>query len=599
MIAQLNLRWKLALSNAIIVILAVAITGTIAARQLARDNIEQLTTTLQQKTSAINALCKPLIQEGRLEEVREQVRVLDRALNARVTIIAPDGSVLAESRRPYHELDNHLQRSEVQQALETGSGTALRYSSSVHYDLLYVAQHMRDSNGAMIALTRVAYPLLEVAQRRNALIGNLVVASIGGVTIAVLIGFWWAGRLSQPLRAMTAAANAFRQGDFSQRIVPVGNKQDVLGVLADTFNALAEALQQRLDIITDERNRLQAILTALDEGVVAVDTQQQVIMMNGAAADILDCDIPQVRCPLWECSRDPTVRETLDAVLADGVTRQQNYSCWSQRRSLQELSIELHCSTFADQQQHIVGAVLVLHDVSQRRRIEHMRRDFVANVSHELKTPLAAIRGLVETVLDDPDMPQAIRHRFIGKVSDQCLRLSSIVMDLLTLSRAEVGSNSCEWEIIDVGSLLRQSSHQLKTTAEDNAITLNNDLPQHPLPVRGDPELLHQAFDNLIDNAVKYTPQGGTVTVLARIEQQQLHCEIRDNGIGITAKHIERIWERFYRVDKARSREVGGTGLGLSIVRHVVQSHGGHISVSSTPGEGSTFTLSLPLVSQG
>ena len=600
MLSTLNLRWKFALSSAVVVVLAVAVTGAIAARQLARDNVDQLTTTLVQKTALLNRICQPLVMEGQLDELRVQLRALDRELQARLTIIAPDGNVLAESRRPYHELDNHLQRYEVQEALAatSGSGSAVRYSTSVNYDLLYVAQRMHDTNGELIGFSRVAYPLVEVQQRRNALIGNLIVACLVGVTVAILLALWSAGRLARPLRAMTEAANAYRQGDFSQRIAPGANKQDVIGVLADTFNALAEELQQRLGIITDERNRLQAILAALDEGVVAVDTQQRVVMMNAAAADILDCDIPAYRCAIWECCRDPNILQTLDAVIRNGATHKHTFTCWSKRRSNQELTVELHCGTFRDQQERTVGAVLVLHDISQRRRLEHMRRDFVANVSHELKTPLAAIRGLVETILDDPDMPSDIRQRFIGKVSDQCLRLSSIVMDLLTLSRAEVGGDAQDWECIDAAAVIRQSCRQLEATAQDKGTQLSWEIPQIPLPVRGDAELLRQAIDNLIDNAIKYTPRDGRVSVEVVVEDEQLACAICDSGIGITASHIERIWERFYRVDKARSREVGGTGLGLSIVRHVVQSHGGRISVQSTPGEGSCFTVYLPLLSQ-
>src|SRR5690606_30086121 len=243
----------------------------------------------------------------------------------------------------------------------------------------------------------------------------------------------------------------------------------------------------------------------------------------------------------------------------------------------------------------VAGAVVMLNDVTELRRLEAIRREFVANVSHELKTPITAIRGLVETVLDDEEMPADTRRDFVARIKDQSLRLSTLVTDLLTLSRLESGGELRELAPIDLRPSVRDSVTALAGMAEAKRIRVHTDLPEYPVRVLGDVESLRLLINNLFDNAIKYTPAGGEVTLRVGIEDTVARLDVIDNGIGIEPKDQERIFQRFYRVDKARSRELGGTGLGLAIVKHVCFAHGGEVGVQSVPGSGSTFSVRLPL----
>ncbi len=236
-----------------------------------------------------------------------------------------------------------------------------------------------------------------------------------------------------------------------------------------------------------------------------------------------------------------------------------------------------------------------IRDIDRSRRLEIVRRDFVANVSHELKTPVTAIRGLVETIIDDPDMPETTKYRFLGKIKGQCSRLSTLVTDLLALSRLESQDQTSCNEKIDLRDSIHESVHALTLSGEEKLITLRTDIPKNAVQICGDEEALRQAIDNLLDNAVKYTPAGGNIWVRLLTNQSQAIIEVKDTGIGIDRQAQPRIFERFFRVDRARSRALGGTGLGLSIVKHVALSHNGSVDVESVLGKGSTFRISLPL----
>lgn len=596
MLASFNLRWRFALSNAIVIILAMCITGLIAVQKLNEQSRKQLSNTLTNKISLLKEIITPQLNSevnAPNESLDSSLRRLDRAIGARLTVISADGQVVSDSRRRASELDNHGERPEVLEAVGRGSGHATRFSTSVGHEMIYVAQAV--DNESFSGILRIAYPLRDLDERRAGLIRSILVASLVGLLIAILLGIYTAGHISSPLQRISEAATAYGEGDYSQRVAVDSQRKDAFANLGRTFNALAEELEHRLTIITDERNRLQAVLSALNEGVIAVDRSSQVVLLNQPAAQLLDLSLPAPRAPLWELCRNPDILNATEAVLQDGQRRQLSIALFNRHRPNQEIAVEVHTTTFNDEYGQAAGAVMVLHDVSDRRLLETMRRDFVANVSHELKTPLAAIRGLVETVLDDPEMPRDTRQRFVEKISDQCLRLTSIVMDLLTLSRAEARHDAHQREAFDLASIVRMSIKQLEAHALVRHISITYQESDKPLAVRGDPELLRQAIDNLIDNAIKYSPDRSTVQVSLQRQGDLVHCAIADSGIGIPKQHLDRIWERFYRVDKARSREVGGTGLGLSIVRNVISSHGGTVLVQSESGRGSTFSFTLPL----
>ena len=343
------------------------------------------------------------------------------------------------------------------------------------------------------------------------------------------------------------------------------------------------------------QDHLEMIINGLVEGLVAVDLDERVIHLNTAAARILQVDPTKaLGCPL--------VQLTTLVHLAPVVNRALKTRCESSAEEIIEMPanerdrvLEFEASTVRDLHGNIAGAVLSIHDITELRHLENVRQDFVANVSHELKTPITAIRGLVETVLSDLEMEPAIRQRFLEKVQSQALRLSVLVTDLLTLARLESRDAIMEPIPFDLREPINTSISATRSTRDHGAL-IESSLPAEPVIIKGDPESLRLVVSNLLDNALKYTPRNGQIWVRLRVESQQATLEVEDTGIGIAENDRQRIFERFYRVDKARSRELGGTGLGLSIVKHVCLAHGGLVDVESEPGKGSIFRVTLPVV---
>jgi len=323
-----------------------------------------------------------------------------------------------------------------------------------------------------------------------------------------------------------------------------------------------------------------------------VDAEERVIHCNASAASILRIGIEQpAQHHIWAVTRIAEVCEVLRTAARTGaeVTREVRVV-----GGPREQVIEVRAAVLRDLQGESAGAVAVLHDVTQLHRLEQMRRDFVSNVSHELKTPITAVRGQVETMLDDPEMPEAMQRSFLGKVLAQTLRLGAIVGDLLTLSRLEAADTVLETLPLDLRDTVRLTVAGLRALAVSENIALKVELPDHSVSVQGDQVALEQAVRNLLENGLKYTPAGGTVTIRTRREDRHSVLEVEDTGPGIPPEHRSRIFERFYRVDKARSRAMGGTGLGLSIVKHVCRTHGGDVTLQSPPGKGCTFRIRLP-----
>ncbi|MCB1033474.1 MAG: HAMP domain-containing protein, partial [Acidobacteria bacterium] len=440
--------------------------------------------------------------------------------------------------------------------------------------------------GPIVGFVRTSIPLTLLHTRRF----RLQMGLLSGAAIAALLGlalsFPLARRVTRPLYSMTTVAESLAQGDYEQR-VPV-DSEDEVGTLARTFNHMAGELEERIQTIDRDRHQLLAILGSMVEGVVALDPEEQVVHMNRAAGQLLEADpAASVGRKIWELIRVPAISQALTEAMAGGVNSGEARIA----AEADDRILELHATPL----RHSGGAVLVLYDVTDLRRLEAMRRDFVANVSHELKTPVTAILGIIETILDDPDMGTATTERFLAKIRDNSRRLASLVSDLLTLSRLESGDRFLEHRILDLRRPLEEAVRSQYVHAEQKGVVLEVGLPEEEVKVRGDHEALREAIENLLSNAVRYSPQDGEVRIGLTRKATEVEITVCDNGPGIEPKHQERIFERFYRVDRARSREVGGTGLGLSIVKHISLSHGGSVAVESQPGEGSTFRIRLPL----
>jgi two-component system phosphate regulon sensor histidine kinase PhoR len=355
---------------------------------------------------------------------------------------------------------------------------------------------------------------------------------------------------------------------------------------------MADQLAERFERIVRDQSEIRAILGAMVEGVVAVDSAQRVVLLNAAAAVTLGTSETDARGkPVWEVTRLPEITELLERCLRTG------RPAWIEARLAgrpHDRVLRLAASPLADAR-GVFGAVLVLHDLSEVRRLETVRRDFVVNVSHELKTPLTSLRGYLDAVLDDPGLPDEMRGRFLGRPRDATERLVAIVGDLLTLARVEAEDSLPRHQALDLRDLASECVAAAADAAALRGAQVQLDLGGEPVPVAGDDATLITAINNLVDNALKYGPQGGRVRVRVRREGDEALLEVEDAGPGIAEHERERIWERFYRVDRSRGREPAGTGLGLSIVRNVALAHGGRVSLDSEVGRGSTFRIHLPL----
>jgi two-component system phosphate regulon sensor histidine kinase PhoR len=398
-------------------------------------------------------------------------------------------------------------------------------------------------------------------------------------------------RLTRRLSKMVDAATAIAEGK-SPLVLPA-DANDETGELVRALRRMDEQLQERHASLVRERNELAGVLASMLEGVVAVGPRQRIVQMNDVARSMLHVEKDDVVGEhIAEVTPVVEVCEILETVIRDNTQETDEI------RTLTPNStrvLQLHASPLREAGGDPGGAVLVLHDVTELRRLEAVRRDFVTNVSHELKTPLAAMQGLIETVIDDESLAVETRTQFLKRSLSQTARLAALVEDLLTLSRVESETSVMERTRLDVRRSLREAAERLEPIAKRSDLAFHLDLPSEPLLVMGDEEGVRQIADNLLDNAQKYTPPGGRIDLRARAEGREAVLDVTDSGIGIAEEHLDRIFERFYRVDKARSRSLGGTGLGLAIVKHLVEAHGGRIEVESTPGKGSSFRIRLPL----
>ena len=543
---------------------------------------------LDEARRAIDPLCKRL---G--EKLAER---LGRESTTRITVVWPSGNVIGDSEGSPAEMDNHARREEIENALAGRIRPSVRTSPTLKLKMMYLAIPIQRRDET-IGILRTSIPVTEIDHAMWEIQWKIAVAGLVVVVIAAGMGLFISRRISRPLERLRHAAERFARGDLSGRL-PTGDSQEIAS-LADSINQMASELDQRIRTAVRERNEREAILSSMVEGVLAVDARQHLISLNQAGANLLSVDAEAVLGrSLQDVVRNPELEKLLADVIRDGRPIEDEFVLddGDRERFLSAQGTVLHDVEAADSREHQTGALVVLHDVTRLKRLENVRRDFVANVSHELKTPITSIKGFAETLLDGAvDRPEDAK-RFLRIVAAQSDRLNDIIEDLLTLSRLERETEKAKLPVEQgkVRDVLEAAVGvcQLRASEKDVRIELTCDDQLH---ARINAALLEQAVVNLVDNAVKYSPEGATVLLQADRNESDLVIRVRDHGCGIGPEHLPRLFERFYRVDKARSRKLGGTGLGLAIVKHIAQAHAGRAAVESTLDEGSVFSLHLPV----
>ena len=513
-------------------------------------------------------------------------KLLGQRSNARVTLISRDGKVLGDSsleESAVSHLESHSDRPEVMQALSTGEGASLRYSSTLQQRMMYVARSFTGKGDQVVGAVRVAVPLSDVDQVvwqfRKLIFSASLLALIAAAILSTATAHW----ISSSLRAMAQAAAHMMRGDLETRTRAKGT--DELADLGNALDLLSANLRDAMRDLRSERDLLRGILASMQEGVLVMDKGDRIVHMNPAVRAMLLLGEDALGRPLIEIIRNSDLVELLGRARrdADLSSVELELGGFKPRRLL------VHASPLPDRPGEMLVALV---DVTNLRRLESIRKDFVANASHELRTPVASIRSAAETLRSALDDPEAALG-FVKILERNAERLQRLVEDLLDLSRIEAREFSLRTESIDLPGFLERILPLYQDRFQQKKMPLGNDIPVGTR-VQADRRALEMIFSNLLDNAVKYCPEGTSVKISADVSESRVRLTVADQGPGIPATHLPRIFERFYRVDAGRSRDLGGTGLGLAIVKHLAEAMNGTVGVDSQPGQGARFSITLP-----
>ena len=541
-------------------------------REFYRDT---LTDHLKTLGYTLNSEVAHLLDTGRANQLDGFIKNLGSKIHTRVTIIATDGTVLADSEENIQSMENHSHRPEVVEALQGKTGKSIRFSSTANRDMLYVAVPI-EKDGKITGVIRTSLFLGDIDNLLTKLNYHVAGISLGIVFIALLGAFLISNSVVRPIRHLTLAARKVASGDFSVRVFL--KTKDELRVLADSFNRMNEEMEKMFSELGQQKEELKSIIDSLQEGLLVLDKQGRVIRSNESFRKIIGNQAVEGKF-YWEIMRNPRLPELLKKA---GMEK---------RNFMEELTLGdrvFMCSVTPLQGGE--GIVSIFHDITEIKNIEKIKKDFVINVSHELRTPLTAIKGYAETLRKEVDT--APGKKYLEIVERNTDRLINIVNDLLLLSSLEEKA-VLELEDIDLGGFLENVIRIFDQRLKDKQLSLVIDVKENLPPIKADLFKLEQMLVNLLDNAVKYTDRG-EITVSMDVHDKRVRIQVRDTGIGIPKDDIPRIFERFYVVDKSRSRKSGGTGLGLSIVKHIVLLHHGTIDIESALGKGTSVTVTLP-----
>lgn len=589
-----RLFWKLFLAYTGLILLAIIACVVAVSGWQEEQLIERIYRRLHDSATLLAIdLGEPLAGEPS-ELLQQRIRDLGKQTQTRFTLVASDGRVFADSEQVMLNevlaMKNHLDRREFQEASRTGEGFSQRLSPTLGVPFLYFALVVKE-DGNVVGYVRAAQSLASVREAVSAI--HWLIWKMGFVVglLGLAISYWLTRRIIRPVQVLTEAVQNLADGQYDQRIdVPGG---DEIGMLARSFEHMSSELGARERLLRENAQRQTTVLSGMIEGVIAVDRDSRILFANSAAGQILGFSSSKVEGRnLREVVRSDDLHEIVGQTLNQGNFRRREMQ-WEIETVL---SLDVYATPLPGDP--CPGVVLVLHNVSELKRLEGLRQQFVANVSHELKTPLSSIKAYAETLLNGALEDRENARRFLQRIDDQADRLHELILDMLSLARIESGTATLDLADISLAEVVLAALVDHEPRAQANQVILRDGTEDHIIRVRGDEEALQQILSNLIGNAIKYTPAGGTITVHCHREANEAVIEVTDTGIGIAAKHHERLFERFYRVDKARSRELGGTGLGLSIVKHLCQVMGGSVAIESELGQGSTFRVRIPLITE-
>ncbi len=589
MVRKRRLFWQLYPSYLLISLISLAAATWYASSAVRHFFLEQTASDLKARAQLFEKQVIPYLDP--LDEKALDLASKDAGRHAetRVTVILPSGRVVGDSDEEPAAMDTYADRPEVLKAIKTGLGTSIRHSRTLKKDLMYVAiPVLQHSN--ILAVVRTSIPTSAVDHALKDIQTRIILGGMIMALFAAILGLLVSRRITRPIEKIRNWADSISEGEFLRK--PSIRASDEIEALSESLGKMAGDLKERIEMVSRQRNEMEAVFSSMVEGVLALDTEERVIRINKAATRMLDCSLPEAKGrTMQEVSRNTVLHQFMQDTLSSGKPLEKDVLLSTSSR----LMVNAHGTILHDSERNRIGALIVLNDVTRLRQLENIRREFVANVSHELKTPITAIKGFVETLRDGAAKDPLDRERFLEIIDKHVDRLEAIVENLLYLSRIEQGAGEGEMELVEsrIAEILRTAAQVCNVRATAKKIEIKISCPE-PITAAVSSPLLEQAVINLLDNAIKYSEKGKVVRVEAMKKNEETIVSVHDQGCGIEKKHLPRLFERFYRVDKARSRHLGGTGLGLAIVKHIVQAHGGRLTVASTPGKGSVFSIHLP-----
>lgn len=575
-----NLFYKIFFSYLVIISLSFLLLDLFLREEVEKNLTSQIETEMMSYAKIIDLSPR--------EKITEQIGEMANISNCRVTLIDARGKVFADSEKDVTQMENHSNRPEVQEARLKGSGKSVRFSSSLNIDMLYVAVTIR--NGEKInGYVRLARPLHDVQKVIQKMYESILGASAIAVIVSLLIALFISYRLAEPIRAMERFTEKLRQGE------PVGaillNTADETKKLADNINFLVEELKDKIRIANEEKSKLMTALTSMTEGVLIINAQGLIEFVSPVLGDMLSVRYEDVfGKTLMEAFRSAELQKILTEFKRTGENITREITLDMAEVVILNVSVSaVHGYPQEDK------TMIVFHDVTRLKKLEKVKEDFVANVTHEIRTPLTAIIGYLETIKNGAIGNIDETKKFVDIILNQAERLNRLVEDLLTLSHIELKELKFNFENVSINAAITNVISLVEAKAKEKKITIHNNVRENFPMIRADKDKLTQIFVNILDNAVKFTPESGRITIVAKEADAYTAVSISDTGIGVPRDEIQRLGERFYRVDRSRSRDLGGTGLGLSIVKHLMIAHGGRMEIESELGRGTTVSLLFPL----
>jgi len=544
---------------------------------------------LEMSASLISELISEDLFAKESKRINQSALDLSEKIGVRITITDAAGVVLGDSEENPMLMENHAEHLEVRRALSGITGSIVRFSETTGVNMLYVALPVYE-NSVLSGVVRVSMPLSEVRVKINYIQRIIISSVLLGILIAVILSFLTSRAFAKPLIAMKEIASQMIKGDYKKRLDE--SSRDEVGQLARSFNILFDDIQKHTGSIVKDKEELSTILASMSEGVLVVDPSGLMLLWNDAFKEMFQIENISDNSDFRDILREKKVRNIITEALNDPSLGKREVIADEGGSRV----ILVHISFIKNINDEVRRSVIVFHDITRIKKLELVKTDFVSNVSHELKTPITAISASAETLIEGGIKDPAELNRFLRIIQEHSFRLNNIVNDLLLLSKIESDRHVSDFKHIEIKQLIQKLPILFENIVKEKNLNLYIQIAEDLKMIKGSEKNIEQVILNLLDNAVKFTPSGGEIKICAENLPEGVRLRVSDSGIGIPFEHLDRIFERFYRVDTARSREIGGTGLGLSIVKHIVQLYGGKVSVESRPGKGTEFQVIFPTI---